>query len=135
LESFVTPLLVASQTPNYWALYVYLAIVTAAALALARLRLWRWLAITAVILGTLWTLPGVAYPRVDELGAHLFHVVSGFILVAAPDRVRLALRTDRRTGKARPNFFRRAGRIFAGSDSACYCECSCPRGADGLHDS
>ena len=81
--AFVTPLLVASQTPNYWALYVYLAIVTAAALALARLRLWRWLAITAVILGTLWTLPGVAYPRVDELGAHLFHVVSGFILVAA----------------------------------------------------
>ncbi len=68
--AFVTPLLVASQTPNYWALYVYLAIVTAAALALARLRLWRWLAITAVILGTLWTLPGVAYPRVDELGAH-----------------------------------------------------------------
>jgi uncharacterized membrane protein len=81
--AFVTPLLIASQTPNYWALYVYLAIVTAAALALARLRLWRWLAITAVIFGTLWTLPGVAYPRVDELGAHLFHVVSGFVLVAA----------------------------------------------------
>src|SRR4029450_8500732 len=81
--AFVTPLLVASQTPNYWALYVYLAIVTAPALALARPRLWRWLAITAVILGTLWTLPGVAYPRVDELGAHLFHVVSGFLLVAA----------------------------------------------------
>ena len=81
--AFVTPLLIASQTPNYWALYVYLAIVTAAALALARLRLWRWLAITAVILGTLWTFPGVEYPRVDELGAHLFHVVCGFVLVAA----------------------------------------------------
>jgi uncharacterized membrane protein len=80
--AFVTPLLIPSQTPNYWALYVYLAIVTAAALALARLRLWRWLAITAVILGTLWTLPGIAYPRVDELGAHLFHVVSGFVMVA-----------------------------------------------------
>jgi uncharacterized membrane protein len=81
--AFVTPLLIASQTPNYWALYVYLAIVTAAALALARLRLWRWLAITAVILGTLWTFPGVEYPRVNELGAHLFHVISGFVLVAA----------------------------------------------------
>jgi Predicted membrane protein (DUF2339) len=81
--AFVTPLLIASQTPNYWALYVYLAIVTAAALGLARLRLWRWLAITAVILGTLWTLPGVEYPRVDELGAHLFHVISGFVRVAA----------------------------------------------------
>src|SRR5262245_61519782 len=48
--AFVTPLLISAQTPNYWALYVYLAIVTAAALALARLRLWRWLAITAVVL-------------------------------------------------------------------------------------
>src|SRR6202042_2146295 len=45
---FVTPLLVSSAQPDYWALYVYLAIVTAAALALARIRLWRWLAITTI---------------------------------------------------------------------------------------
>jgi len=31
----VTPLLVASDTPDYWALYIYLAIVTAAAFAMA----------------------------------------------------------------------------------------------------
>src|SRR5258708_24549733 len=42
-----TPLLVATGTPNYWALYVYLAVVTAAAFVLARVRLWRWLAVTA----------------------------------------------------------------------------------------
>jgi uncharacterized membrane protein len=81
--AFITPLLVPSEAPNYWALYAYLAIVTAAAFALARMRLWRWLAITAVVLGTLWTLPGVVYPHVDALAAHLFHVVSGFALAAA----------------------------------------------------
>ena len=81
--AFVTPLLVPSDAPNYWALYVYLAIVSAAAFALARLRLWRWLAITAVVLGALWTLPGVAYPNVEALTAHLFHVLAGYALVAA----------------------------------------------------
>jgi uncharacterized membrane protein len=81
--AFVTPLLVPSQTPNYWALYVYLAIVTAAALAMARLRLWRWLVVTSVVFGAIWTLPGAAYGHVDELAAHLFHVAAGFALVAA----------------------------------------------------
>jgi uncharacterized membrane protein len=81
--AFITPLLVPSETPNYWALYIYLAIVTAAAFALARLRLWRWLAITAVAIGTFWTLPGVAYPHVAALSAHLFHVACGFALSAA----------------------------------------------------
>jgi uncharacterized membrane protein len=80
--AFITPLLVPSEAPNYWALYIYLAIVTAAAFALARLRLWHWLAITAVVLGALWTLPGVAYPHVDALSAHLFHVAVGFALSA-----------------------------------------------------
>jgi uncharacterized membrane protein len=81
--AFVTPLLVPSDVPNYWALYAYLAVVTAAAFALARMRLWRWLAITAVLLGALWTLPGVDYPHVDALTAHLFHVIVGFVLAAA----------------------------------------------------
>ncbi len=81
--AFLTPLLVPSDTPNYWALYAYLAVVTAAAFALARIRLWRWLAITAVVLGVLWTFPGIAYPQVDALAAHLFHVVAGFALAAA----------------------------------------------------
>jgi uncharacterized membrane protein len=81
--AFVTPALVPSEVPNYWALYIYLAIVTAAAFALARMRLWRWLAITAVLLGVIWTFPGVEYPHVDALAAHLFYVVSCFGLSAA----------------------------------------------------
>ncbi|HXZ45729.1 MAG TPA: DUF2339 domain-containing protein [Pseudolabrys sp.] len=81
--AFVTPSLVAAATPNYWALYIYLAIVTAAAFALARLRLWRWLAVTAMLLGALWTTPGVSHPHVDALAAHLFHVMAGFALSAA----------------------------------------------------
>ncbi len=81
--AFVTPLLVPSEAPNYWALYVYLAVVTAAAFALARFKLWRWLAVTAVVLGASWAFPGVAYPHVDALAAHLFHVTAGFSLAAA----------------------------------------------------
>ncbi|MBN8920938.1 MAG: DUF2339 domain-containing protein, partial [Rhizobiales bacterium] len=44
--AYVTPMLVSSNESNFWALYLYLAVVTAAAYALARARLWRWLAIT-----------------------------------------------------------------------------------------
>ena len=61
--AYVTPLLVASQRPDYWSLYVYLAVVTAAAFALARFRMWRWLAITAVAFSAVWTLPGIGVDR------------------------------------------------------------------------
>jgi uncharacterized membrane protein len=81
--AYVTPLLVASAEPNYWALYVYLAVVTAAAYALARMRLWRWLAFTAVAFSFFWVLPGIEFRGVEALGAHLFHVAAGFVLVAA----------------------------------------------------
>ncbi len=80
--AYVTPLLVASAEPNYWALYIYLAVVSAAAFALARIRLWRWLAFTAVGFGIFWVLPGIAVAHVEALGAHLFHVGAGFALVA-----------------------------------------------------
>jgi uncharacterized membrane protein len=81
--AYVTPLLVASDHPDYWTLYVYLAVVTAAAFALARLRLWRWLAVTAIVFAFLWTFPGITASGVDALGAHVFHVVIGFALAAA----------------------------------------------------
>ena len=57
--AYVTPILIATPTPNYWALYIYLAVVSAAAFGLARMRLWRWLALTAIVFGTLWMLPGL----------------------------------------------------------------------------
>ena len=80
--AYVTPLLVSSGHPDYWSLYIYLAVVTAAAFALARLRLWRWLAVTAIGFALLWVLPGVHDGRVDALAAHAFHVVVGFGLAA-----------------------------------------------------
>ena len=80
--AYVTPILVSSTAPDYWSLYIYLAVVTAAAFVLARIRLWRWLAITAVMFGLLWTLPGLEERGVVALTPHVFHVVAGFALVS-----------------------------------------------------
>lgn len=81
IGAFVTPALVGSDQPNYWALYVYLAVVTAAAFLLARARLWRWLAISAAVLSLVWlVLPlgasGALYPQI-------FHLLAGFALALA----------------------------------------------------
>jgi uncharacterized membrane protein len=82
LGAFAAPILVASAEPDYWALYVYIAVVTAASFALARVRLWEWLAVAAIVLGALWTVPGAdAYP-VTSLGAHVFNAIAGFALAA-----------------------------------------------------
>jgi uncharacterized membrane protein len=77
-----TPLLVASGAPNYWALYIYLAVVTAAAFVLARARLWRWLAVTAVAFGFFWALPGLAEGETSAVAPHIFHIATGFALAA-----------------------------------------------------
>jgi len=81
--AFVTPVLVSTGSADYWALYFYLAVVMAAAFALARMRLWRWLAVTATAMGVLWTWAGAEPDHVEALNAHLFHVVAGFALAAA----------------------------------------------------
>jgi uncharacterized membrane protein len=81
--AYATPLLVVSDRADYWSLYMYLAVVTAAAFALARLRMWRWLAIAAIGLSVMWTLPGVGVVSVEALGAHIFHVAIAFALAAA----------------------------------------------------
>ena len=79
--AFVTPILVSSQKPDFWALYIYLAIVTAAAFALARIRLWRWLAVTTIVLALLWTLPCLKFDA-PLVGPYAFHVAAGFVLAA-----------------------------------------------------
>ena len=79
--AFVTPVLVSSGEPNYWALYIYLAVVTAAAFTLARLRLWRWLAVTTIVLAFLWTLPCLDC-GLPMVAPHSFHVIAGFGLAA-----------------------------------------------------
>ena len=82
IGAYLTPILVAAPLPNYWALYVYLAFVTAAAFALARARLWRWLVISAIVFGTMWIFPDVDRSTGDAIFPHAFHAVMGFALVA-----------------------------------------------------
>jgi uncharacterized membrane protein len=79
--AFVTPILVSSNRPDYWALYIYLAIVTAAAFGLARIRLWRWLAVTTIVFALLWTVPCLQCGP-SMIGPHAFHVIAGFILAS-----------------------------------------------------
>src|SRR5947209_726667 len=73
--------LVSSEKPDFWALYLYLAIVTAAASGLARIRLWRWLAVTTIVFALLWTVPCLQCGP-SMVAPHLFHVVAGFALAA-----------------------------------------------------
>lgn len=79
--AFVTPILVSSNKPDFWALYIYLAIVTAAAFGLARVRLWRWLAVTTIVFALLWTFPCLQCGP-SMVAPHAFHVIAGFILAA-----------------------------------------------------
>jgi uncharacterized membrane protein len=79
--AFATPILVSSERPDFWALYLYLAVVTAAAFGLARIRLWRWLAVTTIVLATLWTFPCLQCGP-SMVGPHAFHVIAGFVLAA-----------------------------------------------------
>ena len=78
--AFVTPVLVSSDKPDYWALYIYIAIVTAAAFGLARIRLWRWLAVTTIVFGAAWMLFDIV--RADTLGPHAFDIIVSFALAA-----------------------------------------------------
>src|ERR1700704_4455543 len=73
----VTPLLVSTDRPSYWTLYVYLAVVTAAAFGLARVRLWRWLAIMGIGFGVAWMFPGIHDLRVPSLAPHAFEAGAG----------------------------------------------------------
>src|SRR5580692_4645080 len=79
VAAFGTPLLVSSEKPDFWALYIYLAVVTAAAFSLARIRLWSWLAVTTIALALLWTLPVLNFDP-PQVGPYAFHVISGFAL-------------------------------------------------------
>ncbi|MDB5876241.1 MAG: hypothetical protein JWQ07_5683 [Ramlibacter sp.] len=79
--AFITPVLVSSDKPDFWALYVYLAIVTAAAFGLARIRLWRWLAVTTIVFALFWTFPCLQCGP-SMIAPHAFHVIAGFVLAA-----------------------------------------------------
>jgi uncharacterized membrane protein len=80
--AFVVPLLIVTEQPNYWALTIYLAFVTAASFTMARARHWRWLIDITAIFGVLWMLPGVADASGAAVAAHAAHAVAGFLLAA-----------------------------------------------------
>ena len=52
--AFLVPMLIESAAPSPWPLVLYLAVVAGAAYALARMRRWLWLAVSAVAGGVLW---------------------------------------------------------------------------------
>ena len=83
IGGYLAPALVATAKPDYWALYIYIAVVTAAAFALARGRMWQWLAVAAIALSALWTFPGADVFPITALGAHVFNPLAGFVLAAA----------------------------------------------------
>ena len=99
VAAFATPVLVSSQKPDFWALYLYLAVVTAAAFGLARIRLWRWLAVTTIVFALLWTLPclkfgsadgrAVCVPRHIGICARRLLVVCGFLFGPPADEGRI----------------------------------------------
>lgn len=72
LGSLVTPLLVASEVPNAWALFGYLAIVLVATTAIARLRDWRLLAGAAFAGTGLWCLVYMAGSNTVDFTVVLF---------------------------------------------------------------
>src|SRR6185295_7364873 len=80
VAAFATPILVSSETPDYWALYLYLAVVTAAAFGLARIRLWRWLAVTTIAFAMLWTFPCLDCGP-SMIGPHAFHIIAALLVV------------------------------------------------------
>ncbi|TPK94220.1 MULTISPECIES: DUF2339 domain-containing protein [unclassified Mesorhizobium] len=95
IGAMVTPALVASEAPNPWALFVYLAIVLAATAAIARIRDWRVL-VAAAFAGTgIWTILYMVDAPDVNLAAVLFislatlavlaFVWLGLFLVTGPD--------------------------------------------------
>lgn len=52
--ALATPLLVASVTPSYLGVFAYVAIITAAALAVARIRSWDWLVLASAVGAAFW---------------------------------------------------------------------------------
>jgi uncharacterized membrane protein len=86
VASLATPMLIETQNPNAWALVIYLAFVAFAAYGLARLRLWRWLALAAATGAIVWTI-ALAFDAPPAM-AHLLiqTVLAAAFLVADPHR-------------------------------------------------
>jgi len=90
LGAMGSPLLVSSDRPQPWALMIYLAFVVLPAYGVARLRLWRWLALAASVGVLLWTAPIFLIGEASVLPA-MVHLVlqaalAAFFLAVDPYR-------------------------------------------------
>jgi uncharacterized membrane protein len=90
LGAMGSPLLVSSDRPQPWALVIYLAFVVLPAYGVARLRLWRWLALAASAGVLLWTGPIFFVDEANVLPA-MVHLVlqaglAAFFLAVDPYR-------------------------------------------------
>jgi uncharacterized membrane protein len=90
LGAFLTPALVVSPEPSAWALFLYLAVVEAACLVLARYKSWWWYALATLAGVTFWPLawltgmelqPGDVLP----LGLFLLATATGFLYLCQSD--------------------------------------------------
>ncbi|WP_146126899.1 DUF2339 domain-containing protein [Labrys okinawensis] len=80
--AYGAPLLVSSNQPNPWALALYVVVVTAAAFMLARIRLWRWLAIAAGLAAFCY---GFVLGSImgEDTGAMVFYILALSALIGA----------------------------------------------------
>ena len=90
VAAFGSPFLVTTAKPNLWALVIYLAFVTVASYGVARLKLWRWLALAGAAGAIVWTLVLLATPLSDVVVVMLHVLVqmalAGLFLVVDPYR-------------------------------------------------
>ena len=90
LGAMGSPLLVSSDRPQPWALVIYLAFVVLPAYGVARLRLWRWLALAGSMGVLLWSAPIFFIGEASALPA-MVHLVlqaalAAFFLAVDPYR-------------------------------------------------
>lgn len=97
IGALATPASVSSQSPNPWALFVYLAIVLVAAVAIARIRIWPMLATAAFAGVGLWALFYLVVAPVDPL-------VLLFVAAAMVAALALVWLRDAEAGEGVPNF-------------------------------
>ncbi|MBB4040229.1 putative membrane protein [Microvirga flocculans] len=90
LGAMGSPLLVSSDKPQPWAMVIYLAFVALPAYGVARLRLWRWLALAAATGVLAWTALVFVLAGTDALPSMVHLVVqtafAAFFLVVLPYR-------------------------------------------------
>ena len=81
--SLVTPWLVSTTEPSFTGLYVYLLIVAAGALVLARARGWPWLSVAAAVGGLAWAMIGFGLHSNEEFWPWTGYVaaLSGLVIV------------------------------------------------------